>query len=97
MEKVVLTEKTAKVLEILKDNGGEMVAVNIAALDPEAFTSGFRSVSPILVNLEKKGYITKSAEKAKVTVINKDGNEEVRDHTQYAIADAGAELVYETK
>lgn len=97
MEKVVLTEKTAKVLEILKDNGGAMVAVRIAEFDTEAFTSGFRSVSPILVNLEKKGFITKLDDKAKVTVLDKDGKEVEREHTQYQVSDAGAALIYETK
>ena len=98
MEKVVLTEKTAKVLEILKDNGGAMFAADIAEVDPALFTSGARSVSPILVHLTKAGkeYVA-NVGKAERKVLDKDGNEVTRSYAQYQVTDAGLALEYDIK
>lgn len=97
-EQVLLTEKTGKVLEILKANGGLMTGAEIAAQDEASFEKGARSVTPILTNLNRKGWIDKSDEKSSRTAIDaKTGNEVVRQYTMYQVSDAGKELVYEVK
>ena len=96
MEKVELTIKTAKVLEILKDNGGTMFAADIAEIDADLFDKGSRSVSPILVTLTRRGFV-ENVGRADRKVLDKDGNEVVRQYAQYAVTDEGAALVYETK
>lgn len=96
MEKVELTIKTAKVLEILKDNGGEMFAADIAEIDAELFDKGARSVSPILVTLTRRGFV-ENVGKAEREVLDKDGNKVVRSYAQYQVTDEGTALVYDTK
>lgn len=96
MEKLELTVKSAKVLEILKDNGGDMIPADIAEVDAATFEKGARSVSPILVHLVKKGLVEKTG-KADREVLNKDGNPETRSYTQYRISDFGKTAEYATK
>lgn len=96
MEKVELTIKTAKVLEILKDNGGQMFAADVAEIDTDLFDKGARSVSPILVTLTRRGFV-ENVGKADRLILDKDGNEVTRSYAQYQVTEAGQELVYETK
>lgn len=91
-----LTEKTARVLEILKDNGGEMLAADIADIDSALFDKGARSVSPILVNLTRKGFAEKAG-KADRKVEDAKGNEVTRSYVTYKVTEEGANLEYEIK
>lgn len=92
---VVLTAKTAAVLEVLKDTGAKMFAQDIADAKPGMFEKGARSVSPILTNLHRKGYIEK--EKASQEVVNAEGNSVTKELTRYWVVDAGSELEYSIK
>lgn len=96
MEKVQLTEKTAKVLEILKDNGGAMFAADVADIDPALFDKGSRSVSPLLVNLTRNEF-AENVGKASREVLDKDGNKVTREYAQYKVTAKGAELDYDIK
>lgn len=92
---VALTAKTARVLEILKENGARMFAEEIAAVDPSLFEKGARSVSPIMTHLVKNGFV----EKAKVSkeVLSSDGNKVTKEYTQYWVSPVGAALDYQIK
>lgn len=96
MEKVELTVKTAKVLEILKDNGGTMFAADVAEIDADLFDKGARSVSPILVTLTRRGFV-ENVGKADRQVLDKDGNEVTRSYAQYQVTAEGQALDYDTK
>lgn len=92
------TAKTAKALEVLKDNGGVMIGADVAAVDAELFPAGAASVSSILSRLHKLGFINKLDEKVdRIVVDAKSGNEVTRQYTAYEINEAGKELVYEIK
>ena len=92
---VVLTAKTAAVLEVLKDTGAKMFADEIADAKPGMFDKGARSVSPILTNLHRKGLIEK--EKASREVVNAEGNAVSKELTRYWVVEAGSELEYSIK
>ena len=94
-EKVVLTAKTAAVLEVLKDTGAWMFAEDIAATDAVLFGKGGRSVNPILTNLVKKGFVEK--QEATRQVVNKEGVSVERPYKQYHVTDLGSELEYSIK
>ena len=96
MEKVLLTQKTARVLEILKDNGGEMFAADIAAIDAEMFDKADRSVSPLLVNLSKKGFVA-NVGRGEREVLDKDGNKVTRTYAKYQVTNDGIALDYDIK
>lgn len=96
MEKLVLTAKTAQVLEILKDNGEAMFAVEVADEDPATFTSGQRSVGPLLERLAKLELVEKGKASRQV-IDNKSGAEVTREYTTYQINDAGMAAEYEIK
>jgi hypothetical protein len=92
---VLLTAKTAAVLEVLKETGAKMFAQDIADAKPGMFDKGARSVSPILTNLHRKGLIDK--EKATVSAPNAEGNVVSKELTRYWVVEAGAELEYSIK
>lgn len=95
MEKVLLTARSARVLEILKATGAKMFSDQIAEQDVDAFANGAKTVNPIMTHLVKAGYVAK--EKSPRTVVSKDGNEITKEYTLYYVTPVGAELVYEIK
>lgn len=96
METIKLTEKTAKVLEILKGASAPMFAADIAVVAPELFEKAEKSVSPLLTNLGKNGWAV-NVGKGPRQVPDKDGKEVTREYAMYEATDAGRALVYEVK
>lgn len=96
MEKVQLTEKTAKVLEILKATGAKMTAEDVARNSEGVFASG-KNVTAIMTHLVKGGYVAKDAEKVAREAVDKDGNKVTRQYTLYFVTPTGAALDYAIK
>lgn len=91
-----LTQKQARVLEILRESGQPMFATAIAEEDTELFQSGSRSVTPLAQGLVKKGLVSKEA--ATNTVIDsKSGKPVDRTHQLYSLTDEGMTVEYEIK
>ena len=96
MEDVLkITEKTARVLEIMRAEDAPMVPADIAEHDTELFVKGAKSVSPLMNTLFNNGLVTK--DKVSQKVVDKDGKEVVKEYTQYTLTDAGKSVVYEIK
>lgn len=96
MEKVQLTEKTAKVLEILKATGAKMTAEDVARNSEGVFAAG-KNVTAIMTHLVKNGYVGKDAEKVAREAVDKDGNKVTRQYTLYFVTPEGAALDYAIK
>ena len=92
---VVLTVKTVAVLEILKDTGAKMLSQEVADARSEMFEKGAKSVSPIMTNLVKKGFVDK--EKVSVETVNAEGNPVSKELTRYWVTEAGIALEYSVK
>lgn len=91
-----LTEKSAKVLEETKANGGVVTAAQIAEIDPALFDKGAKSVTPIFTQLVRKGLVHKPS-KVDAEVLDKEGNKVTRAYQGYQITDEGMAFVYEVK
>jgi hypothetical protein len=91
----VLTAKQAGVIEILRETGAKMFAADIAALRPELFEKGAKSVSPLMTHLVKRELVDK--EKASVETVNAEGNAVTKELTRYWVTEAGASLDYSIK
>lgn len=97
MEEVMtLTAKQARVLEIMRESGEPMFASDIAELDTELFTSGSRSVTPLVEGLFKKGLVNKGEGEHNVFDV-KANKEVVKTHKLYSLTDEGVSAIYETK
>lgn len=96
MEKLTLTEKQARVLEILRASGEGMFATQIAEQDPELFVSGARSVTPLAEGLFKKGLIEKN-EGVNVVFDAKANKEVEKTHKLYSLTDEGLSADYSIK
>lgn len=96
MEKLLLTAKTAQVLEILKANGQPMFAAEVAEEDPVTFEKGARSVGTILERLFKLGFVDKGEGERQV-IDAKSGNEVTRTYKTYQITDEGMDAEYDVK
>lgn len=93
MENITLTEKQARVLEILRDAGEAMFASDIAAIDPEMFASGSRSVTPLAEGLFKKGLVDKG--EGTHLVFDAKANKEVeKTHRLYSLTEEGVSAEY---
>lgn len=95
MENLVITAKTARVLEIMRAEDAPMFPAEIAAHDTEVFEKGAKSVSPLMNTLFKNGLVTKA--EAECKVIDKEGKEVVKTYVQYTLTDAGRSVSYEIK
>lgn len=96
MEKVLLTEKTAKALEILKATGAKMTAEDVARNSEGIFATG-KNVTAILTHLVKAGHVAKDDEKVAREAVDKDGNKVTRQYTLYFVTPQGAALEYDIK
>lgn len=96
MEDVLkLTQKTARVLEIMRAEDAPMFPADIAAHDEALFEKGSKSVSPLMNTLYKNGLVEKDTADCKV--VDKDGNEVVRQYVRYTLTDAGKSVEFEIK
>lgn len=91
-----LTEKQAAIIEVMRREDRVMFSEEILEfLDATLFTSGVRSVTPIMTGLAGRGLVQSSkGQKERVT---KDGRTTSRELTMYELTDAGRELEYEIK
>lgn len=96
MEKITLTEKQARVVEILRENGEGMFASDIAEVDPALFTAGSRSVTPLAETLVKRDFMSKEKREHEV-IDNKTGKPVVREHMVYSLTETGLAAEYEVK
>ena len=96
-EVVKLTQKQAKVIEVLRETGEWMFADEIAAVDADLFDKGAKSVSPLMTHLCKGETPLVIKEKASREVVSEDGKTNTKELTRYHISNEGAALVYEVK
>ena len=90
-----LTAKTARVLEIMRAEDAPMFPADIAAHDEAVFDKGAKSVSPLMNTLFKNGLVEK--ETADRRVVDKDGNEVVKQYVRYSLTEQGKSVSYEIK
>lgn len=90
-----LTAKTARVLEIMRAEDAPMFPADIAAHDEAVFDKGSKSVSPLMNTLFKNGLVEK--ETADRRVVDKDGNEVVKQYVRYSLTEQGKSVSYEIK
>ena len=90
-----LTAKTARVLEIMRAEDAPMFPADIAAHDEAVFDKGSKSVSPLMNTLFKNGLVEK--ETADRRVVDKDGNEVVKQYVRYSLTEEGKSVSYEIK
>ena len=95
MEKLQLTKKQARVLDIMRATNEPMFPAEIAAQDEVLFEKGAKSVSPLMNGLFKKELVSKA--KATCSTVDKEGNAVTKELVQYTLTDAGVEVEYEVK
>lgn len=90
-----LTQKQARVLEIMRAEDAPMFPAEISAKDPALFEKGAKSVSPLMNGLFKNGLVSK--DKASCETVDKEGKSVTKELMQYTLTSDGKSVSYEIK